>query len=134
MLGLLGGAAGLALAWAGLRALVTIGPALPRLAEVSIRPATFGFAMGVAMVAALLAAAFPALGGRRGTWWIPSSRAASPPAWGGLAAARCAPWQRPRSRWHSSSWSYSGSSCAAASRSSAWIQASATSATCWPSS
>src|SRR5437868_11588385 len=44
LLGLMGGAVGVALAYAGLLVLVAIGPAnLPRLSEISLDPRTFAF-------------------------------------------------------------------------------------------
>ena len=74
-----GGTAGLGLAWSGLRGLVAIGSAqLPRLAEVSLRPATFLFALAVSAGAAIFVAAFPVLKSR-------SRRAAEALKQGGLA-------------------------------------------------
>jgi predicted permease len=54
-LALLGGALGVALAYAGLRALVAIGPSnLPRLSEISIDPLVLGFALAISLVSGLL--------------------------------------------------------------------------------
>jgi predicted permease len=62
LLGLLGGAAGVGLAYLGLRVLVAIGPAnLPRLSEISIDPRTLGFALIVALLSALSLGLIPAL-------------------------------------------------------------------------
>jgi predicted permease len=62
LLGLIGGALGLGLAYAGLRLLVSIGPAsLPRLAEISINPLVLAFALAVSLLSALLFGLIPAL-------------------------------------------------------------------------
>ena len=54
-LGVLGGALGLALAYAGLQLLVAIGPAsLPRLSEISIDPRVLAFTLAMSVVSALL--------------------------------------------------------------------------------
>ena len=61
-LGLLGGAAGLGLAWAGTRALVAFGPEnLPRLHEIGMDLSTFLFTLGLSVLAGLLFGLFPAL-------------------------------------------------------------------------
>ena len=62
LLGMLGGAVGTALAYAGLRLLVNIGPAdLPRLSEISMDPRAFGFTLAVSLLAGLLLGSIPAL-------------------------------------------------------------------------
>jgi predicted permease len=59
-LALLGGVLGVALAYAGLRLLVSLGPAtLPRLAEISIDPMVLGFALAVSLTSALLFGLMP---------------------------------------------------------------------------
>jgi predicted permease len=59
-LALLGGALGVGLAYAGLRALVTIGPAeLPRLTEISIDTVVLGFALAVSLSSGLLFGVVP---------------------------------------------------------------------------
>jgi predicted permease len=59
-LALLGGTLAVALAYAGLRLLVSIGPAtLPRLAEISIDPVVLAFALALALVSALLFGLLP---------------------------------------------------------------------------
>jgi predicted permease len=61
-LGLLGGAVGLGLAWAGTRALVAFGPEnLPRLHEIGMDLRTFLFTLGLSVLAGLLFGLFPAL-------------------------------------------------------------------------
>src|SRR5207244_4327318 len=60
MLGILGGALGLGLAYGGLRLLVGIGPAnLPRLAEISIDPLVLAFAVAVSLLSGLLFGLIP---------------------------------------------------------------------------
>jgi predicted permease len=55
VLALAGGAAGLALAYAGLRLLVSLGPErLPRLEEITIDPTVLAFAVGISLTAGLL--------------------------------------------------------------------------------
>ena len=62
LLGLMGGALGLALAYAGLRFLVALGPAaLPRLGEISIDPRALGFTIVVSLLSGLLFGLIPAL-------------------------------------------------------------------------
>jgi predicted permease len=62
MLGLMGGLVGVALAYAGVRFLVTIGPAnLPRLAEISIDARTLGFTLVLSVLSGLLFGLIPAL-------------------------------------------------------------------------
>lgn len=59
-LALIGGVLGVGLALAGLRFLVSIGPAtLPRLAEISIDPLVLGFALVVSLLSALLFGLIP---------------------------------------------------------------------------
>jgi predicted permease len=59
-LGVLGGALGLALAYAGLRLLTTMGPTnLPRLAEVSIDPLVLAFTLAVSLLSGLLFGLIP---------------------------------------------------------------------------
>ncbi len=55
VLGLIGGALGVAVAWLGLRVLVTLGPAsLPRLAEVSLDPTALVFALACSLGSSML--------------------------------------------------------------------------------
>ncbi len=62
MLGVVGGAVGLALAWGGLKLLVALGPeSLPRLNEIGIDYTVLGFTFGVSVLAGLLFGLFPAL-------------------------------------------------------------------------
>ncbi len=61
-LAVVGGAMGVALAYAGLRVLVAIGPAsLPRLSEVSIDPLVLGFALAISLISGLLFGLMPIL-------------------------------------------------------------------------
>jgi predicted permease len=62
LLGVMGGAAGLGLAYAGLRLLAAAGPAtLPRLDEISIDPRALAFVLGVSLLSGLLFGLVPAL-------------------------------------------------------------------------
>ena len=62
VLGLLGGAAGILLAWGGIRALVAVGPAsVPRLGEIGIDGTVLAFTAGISILAGLLFALLPAL-------------------------------------------------------------------------
>ena len=62
VLGLLGGALGLGLAYGGLRALIAKGPqTLPRLNEIGIDPVVLGFALIVSLLAGLLFGLIPVL-------------------------------------------------------------------------
>jgi len=62
ILGLLGGAAGVALAYGGVRALVAIGPAtLPRLHEISVDGIALGFALAVSVASSLIFGLIPVL-------------------------------------------------------------------------
>ena len=62
MLGLLGGALGAVLAWAGVRFLVAIGPAnLPRLQEISLDGRTLVFTLVLSVISGLLFGLIPAL-------------------------------------------------------------------------
>jgi predicted permease len=62
MLGLMGGVIGVGLAYAGVRFLVTIGPAnLPRLDEISIDARTLGFTLVLSVLSGLLLGLIPAL-------------------------------------------------------------------------
>jgi predicted permease len=62
LLGLIGGALGLGVGYAGLRLLVAIGPGnLPRLAEISIDGKALGFTLAVSLLSALLFGLIPAL-------------------------------------------------------------------------
>jgi predicted permease len=62
LLGLLGGALGLGLAYGGLRLLVAIAPAdLPRLDEVSLDPVVLSFTLGISILSGLLFGLFPVL-------------------------------------------------------------------------
>ncbi len=66
LLGALGGAAGLVLAWAGLRVLVTMSASrLPRLEEVSLHPEALLFALGLSLGAGLFSNLLPILRHRR---------------------------------------------------------------------
>jgi predicted permease len=62
LLGLMGGALGVAVAYAGVRFLVASGPAnLPRLSEISIDARTLGFALFLSVLSGLLFGLIPAL-------------------------------------------------------------------------
>jgi predicted permease len=62
VLGLLGGVAGLALAFLGLKALVALGPeSLPRLSSIGIDPTVLGFTVIISLVAGVLFGLLPAL-------------------------------------------------------------------------
>ena len=62
MLGLMGGALGVALAYAGVRLLLAIGPAnLPRLSEISLDARTLGFTVLLSVLSGLLLGLIPAL-------------------------------------------------------------------------
>jgi predicted permease len=62
MLGLMGGALGAALAYAGVRLLLAIGPAnLPRLSEISLDARTLGFTVLLALLSGLVLGLIPAL-------------------------------------------------------------------------
>jgi predicted permease len=62
LLGLLGGAVGLGLAYGGLRLLVAIAPAdLPRLNEVSLDPVVLTFTLGISILSGILFGLFPVL-------------------------------------------------------------------------
>jgi len=62
LLGAIGGVLGIGLAYAGVRVLLTIGPAnLPRLSEVSLDARTFGFAAVLSLVSSVLFGFVPAL-------------------------------------------------------------------------
>ena len=62
MLGVMGGVAGVGLAYAGVRLLVVIGPSnLPRLNEIAIDARTLGFTFGLSVLSGLLFGLIPAL-------------------------------------------------------------------------
>ena len=62
LLGLMGGAVGVGLAYAGVRFLAALGPAnLPRLSEISIDVRTLGFALAISVLAGVLFGLIPAL-------------------------------------------------------------------------
>ena len=62
VLGLMGGLAGLALAFGGVRLLVELGPeSLPRLNDVSVEPVVLLFTFGVSLLSGLLFGLFPVL-------------------------------------------------------------------------
>ena len=62
LLGLMGGALGVGLAYAGLRLLLAIGPAnLPRLGEISLDPRTFAFTAVLSLASSVLFGLIPAL-------------------------------------------------------------------------
>ena len=62
LLGLVGGAVGVGLAYAGVRVLVAIGPTnLPRLSEISVDARTFGFTAVLSLLSSLLFGLIPAL-------------------------------------------------------------------------
>ncbi len=62
LLGLIGGAASIAVAWGALRLLVAIGPAdLPRLSEVSLNGVSLGFTLLLSVFSGLLFGSIPAL-------------------------------------------------------------------------
>jgi predicted permease len=86
VLGALGGAAGLVLAYVGLRLLVAFGPAsLPRLQEISIDPSVLAFVIVASLVSSLLLGSIPA--------FKHAAQAAAP-----LSAARGATASRERHR------------------------------------
>jgi predicted permease len=61
-LGVAGGAAGLVLAFGGLKLLVALGPeSLPRLSSIGIDSTVLGFTMGISVLAGILFGLFPAL-------------------------------------------------------------------------
>src|SRR5690606_22718335 len=61
LLGALGGAVGLVLAYLGLRLLASFGPtSLPRLQEISIDPSVLAFVIVVSLVSSLLLGSIPA--------------------------------------------------------------------------
>ncbi len=60
LLGVLGGAGGLLLAWGGLRLVAAVGAAsIPRLHEVALEPAVLLFTLGISLVSALLVGVLP---------------------------------------------------------------------------
>lgn len=62
LLGLLGGAAAVGVAWGALRLLVAIGPAeLPRLSEIALDPVSLGFTLLLSILSGLFFGAIPAL-------------------------------------------------------------------------
>ncbi len=62
MLGLMGGALGVGLAYAGLRLLAAIGPAnLPRLNEISLDARALGFTLLLSLLSGLVSGLIPAL-------------------------------------------------------------------------
>jgi predicted permease len=62
LLGLIGGAVGVGLAYVGVRLLLAIGPAnLPRINEISLDPRTFGFTAVLSLVSSVLFGLIPAL-------------------------------------------------------------------------
>ncbi|WP_109488622.1 ABC transporter permease [Occallatibacter savannae] len=66
LLAVLGGLAGIAVAFAGVRALVSLSPpGLPRIEAISLDPAALGFALAVTTVIGLLTGLFPVVGGSR---------------------------------------------------------------------
>jgi len=66
LLGLLGGALGLCLAWAGLRLLVSMAPAdLPRLDDVGLDPVVLVFTLGISLVSGVVFGLFPVVRRRR---------------------------------------------------------------------
>lgn len=66
MLALIGGAIGLALAWAGIRVLLdTWGSEIPRADEVRLDGAVFAFAFGVSLMVGIVSGLLPALRGSR---------------------------------------------------------------------
>ena len=103
LLGLIGGALGTGLAYAGLRVLLAIGPAnLPRLSEISLDARTLGFAALLSLLSSVLFGLIPALKytGPRISAALGEHRphserepAATP------ASAACWWWFRWRSRW-----------------------------------
>jgi len=66
LLGLLGGVAGLLLAWWGVRALVGLEPNLPRLAEVTVDGQVLAFTFALALLTSLIFGLAPALQATRG--------------------------------------------------------------------
>lgn len=62
ILGIVGGTAGLLLAFAGLKLLVSLGPeSLPRLHEIGLDPSVLGFTVVISIAAGLFFGAFPAI-------------------------------------------------------------------------
>jgi predicted permease len=62
LLGVLGGALGIALAYAGLRVLLSIGPGnLPRLSEIALDSRTFGFTAALSLLSSVMFGLIPAL-------------------------------------------------------------------------
>ena len=61
LLGVAGGVVGLGLAWAGIKLLVALAPALPRLHEVTLTPTVLGFTLAISVLAGLLFGAIPLL-------------------------------------------------------------------------
>jgi len=59
LLGLAGGVLGLGIAWGGLKLLLAMAPALPRLEEIAITPEVLAFTAAVSVFAGLLFGAFP---------------------------------------------------------------------------
>ncbi|HUH13844.1 MAG TPA: ABC transporter permease [Longimicrobiales bacterium] len=61
LLGVAGGVVGLGLAWGGIRLLVALAPALPRLHEVTLSPTVLAFTLAISVLAGLLFGAIPLL-------------------------------------------------------------------------
>ncbi|MGH9648303.1 MAG: FtsX-like permease family protein, partial [Bryobacteraceae bacterium] len=82
LLGLIGGAVGLALAYGGLRLLLAIGPAnLPRLDEISLNPLVLVFALGATLLSGFFFGLVPA-------WKYAGTRAATALHSGGRTASQ----------------------------------------------
>jgi predicted permease len=77
MLGLLGSALGIALAYAGTQALISLGPPIPRLDELTLDLRVLFFAVAVGLAAGLTAGILPALVSTRSTNTTPTLSAAS---------------------------------------------------------
>ena len=60
LLGVLGGALGLGLAYGGLRLLLALAPDLPRITEITIDPVVLVFTLAVSLVSGLLFGILPA--------------------------------------------------------------------------
>ena len=102
MLGLLGGVAGVGLAYAGVRFLVATGPSnLPRLNEIAIDAPTLGFTLLVSVLSGLLFGSIPAVkyARPRASSALQGQDERSAQAGSGIARETCWLWGRWRWRW-----------------------------------
>lgn len=89
LLAVLGGLGGIAVAFAGVRALVYLSPpGLPRIEAISLDPAALAFALTVTTIIGLLTGLFPALGSSRGHLALGLHRSSSRSAGGKSAPLR----------------------------------------------